>query len=209
MALPDRARAETAWAALFEAAESAETLFEFARSLKAWRWTGTPEAEGIATYIEDTYERYCRVTGENMQDVWEILDLGDSGDPRGEFVSCWQRVRVPAGQSIWQVVVESAERFPFVPVFCPSQKYQTFVSLAGHLQRVRAPEQPILLPVVRFASMLGVQRQMISVYRRWALQAGILVQLESPSREQRRATKFRFRLELFDAQRRQLPRADT
>jgi hypothetical protein len=52
--------------------------------------------------------------------------------------------------------------------------------------------------------MLGTTPQMVSVYRRWAVDAGILNEVQRPDRERRRATEFVFMLDQFDAKRRQL-----
>jgi hypothetical protein len=163
------------------------------------------DTEGAASYIEATYQRYCDSARENMGDVWEVLGLTESGDPRAEFISCWERVRVPAGQTLWETVALNFERLLFVPTVCRSPKYQQFVSLAGHLQLARGKGQHILLPVVLWARFLKVSPKMISTYRRWALEAGILRKVANFNRERRRADEFVFDLERFDGHRRQRP----
>jgi hypothetical protein len=200
-----RADAEAAWDAVVEAAEGAEHgMFSFARRLRAWTWPPNTTAAGVATYLENSYVRYCMTTGENVGDIWDVLGLGESGDPRAEFIVAWERVRVPEGHGLWETVEPNARQYPYIPTVAPSRKYVQFVSLAAHLQRARAQGQTILLPVGRLASMLGTTPQMVSVYRRWAVDAGILNEVQRPDRERRRATEFVFMLDQFDAKRRQL-----
>jgi hypothetical protein len=198
-----RAQAEAAWVALRDAAEDAENMFDFARALRAWPWPENVEAEDVATYIERVYKNDCRLRGRKLDDVWSLLDRGPSGDPRADFIDAWERVRMPAGKTIWEVVVENVARLPFVPLRYRSQKYQTFVSFAGHLQRVRRKGQHIMLPVKLLAKILEVTPRMISTYRRWAIADGILTEEVPSNRENRRATEFRFHLDRFDGDRRQ------
>jgi hypothetical protein len=44
---------------------------------------------------------------------------------------------------------------------------------------------------------------MISTYRRWAIKAGILIEVVSSNKEKHQATEFRFQFGLFDGDRRQ------
>ncbi len=62
----------------------------------------------------------------------------------------------------------------------------------------------IALPVIRWARWLGVSAMMISTYRRWGVEAGILRPTAAASREKRRASEFVFELSLFDENGRQL-----
>jgi hypothetical protein len=78
-----------------------------------------------------------------------------------------------------------------------SSTYVRFISIAGHLQRQR-PGQPIKLPVARLAQELGVTPQMVSLYRKFAQDEGLLKLVHEHDQAARRATEFTFALELFD-----------
>jgi hypothetical protein len=197
-----RAEAEAKWEAIREAAAAEETIFEFARTLRAWTWTGQPTGEGVARYIEEVFMRYGPAPG----DVWDVLGLESlSGDLRAEFIAAFNSIRVAAGMGLWETAAANADARPFIPTVAPSRKYVRFVSLAGHLQRARAPGQWILLPVHRLASMLGVTARMVSQYRRWATEEGILREVQPHSRPDKRATRFIFNLDQFGADGRQRP----
>jgi hypothetical protein len=155
-------------------------------------------AADVVRHVEDTYEE---ATGETGSGAWDELGLNLSGDPPAAFIVAWERVRVPEGQGLWETVTANARTYPFIPKIAPSVKYVHFVSLAAHLQRARAPGQRIMLPVRRFASILGVTPQMISVYRRWAVAAGILIEVMAADPARKRATEYLVALDQFDADR--------
>ena len=133
-------------------------------------------------------------------DAWKVLGLHcHSGDLRAEFIAAFDTIRVPAGRGLWETAAANADARPFIPIYAPSPKYVRFVSLAGHLQRARKPGQLIMLPVHRLASTLGVTPRMISQYRHWAIEAGILRVMQPHSRADKRATRFVFNLDHFAA----------
>jgi hypothetical protein len=204
-----RSTARRQWELFREAAEaldfdSAPTsiLFAFARELRSRNPHQTGEA--MADEIEEVF-MYQGLPG----NVWDALGLDDrTGDPRSAFITAFDQIRVPKGQRRWELVARYAKARPFIPLVRLSDKYVLFLSLAGHLQRSCRPGAWITLPVQRTASMLGVTPGMISIYRRQAVQAGILTVTQPHSHAEHRSTRFVFNLSRFDRHGRELPRGD-
>lgn len=76
-----------------------------------------------------------------------------------------------------------------------SPLYNQFVSLAGWLQALQGGK-PILLPVVRVGTLLGVDQRVVSDLRAMAEADGLLV-VTRKHHPAGRATEFRFSIEVF------------
>jgi hypothetical protein len=195
-------RARRQWEEIAAAAGQA-TVFEFARALRGGPWSREATAAGVADYIENVHEQ----AGE-AGNAWDALDRllvhSDSGDTRADFIAAWDRVRIVPGDTPWSAAEKSARAHPLIPNFRPSAKYVRFISFAGGLQRVARPGAPIILPCERFASTLGVSARMVSEYRHWAIARGLLHVVREHNRASGEATEFRFALDRFDAQGREI-----
>src|SRR5437868_12941453 len=121
----------------------------------------------------------------------------DSDDPKVEFIQTWDRVRLPAGMDMLDLANRQAKTLPLKLKISHSEKYERFVSIAGHLQRLR-PGLPIFLPEQKLAAILGCRYQTVGWYRAEGVKHGLLKELSKHDYGRRRATEFEFNLDLFD-----------
>ena len=207
-------KAKERWAELAEAAAEAseDTLagmgyaspFHFARALRAFDFSSPDgrrlSGEDVAEYVEATFEHVQTALPLSDEDAWEALPLySESGDIRAEFVRAYDTVRVPKDHGLWQTALQNARERPFTPKeHAKNPKYVLFVSVAGHLQLALPRGAEISLPVKKVAAVLNVSEQMVSVYRGWAVEAGLLREVQAYNRERHFATRFRFALDRFN-----------
>ncbi len=140
----------------------------------------------------------------NTDEGWEtefcMAGIDCAEDARTEFVDLWQRIRFPVGWTPLQAAWDQAQIFRLKPINCPTERYASFISLAGNLQVMRGSE-PIWLPCRETAELLDVCEMTISRYRRFAVEDGQLKKIRShtfrTADNHGEATLFRFDLNRY------------
>lgn len=159
---------------------------------------GSASPEAIANYLEQQYANYQKWLGTPLRgtNFWaeEFPQFGG----REEFLVTLQQVRIPAGKTLLDVAKENAKQGPLEPLVRHSPTYCRFISIAGHLQRARAPGQTIQLGVEKFGRILGVDPKMVSQYRKWAVEDGILELVKKHNTAAALASEFIFHVEKFN-----------
>jgi hypothetical protein len=115
-----------------------------------------------------------------------------------EFLSVWDKITSIPGHGVFDQALRKAHASPLRITSIRSRlvpDYVIFVSYAGWLQAAFG-DNDILLPCHKLAPMFGCTHQTIARYRRWAEEDGFLVLVEEHA-YRRKATRFRFRVDLF------------
>ena len=123
----------------------------------------------------------------------------DSDDPAVEFVTTWSKVRVPVGQDILVYADGMARDKPLKLRNPISEEYTRFLSIAFHLQYLRAGDY-INLPVARLGEILGVNERTVSNYTQQARKEGYLTLLQKHHQASGTAAKYTFACERFSAE---------
>jgi hypothetical protein len=135
--------------------------------------------------------------------VRKIIPWGDwfpeSDEPELEFLSTWDKVRVPAGQGDTLIYAAGLARDRPIKIRGPiiSANYSHFVSIAFHLQILRAGKY-INLPVARLGEILEVNPRTVSHYVEQAKRDGLLSLLEKHHALSRQAAKYTFNCDRFN-----------
>lgn len=157
-------------------------MWEFVRLCRAH-----PELARLSA--DDAFRKLGRIP-------WEEC-FPDSDDPEIEFLTTWDKVRVPAGQDILVLAVGLARDVPLTLSNPISDKYSRLVSIAAHLQSLR-PGDHIKLPVGRLGEILGVNDRTISFYIQRATKDGYLTRIARHHHPSGTAAKYTFACERFD-----------
>ena len=124
-------------------------------------------------------------------DAWLTADsrLGNIEDVGAAWASAHDKVRFLPGETMLDTALSHAEANPVVPPRDRGEGYGRFLALVAAVARRRRNE-PAAIPVERWAALLGVRPNTVSVWRRWAQEDGIL-RLARPNRHAaRRAAEY-------------------
>jgi len=165
-------------------------LFEFVRSAKAHPRLGRNDAVTAAQIVDGHLASWGQSEG---GDPW-AAQFPNSDDPRTEFIDTWDKIKWP--RASLELALQSATIRPLKPLISYSSTYERFVSVAGHLQR--SVDGPILLPCLKFASLLNCDPKSISRYRQLGVKSGILHYHRRGRKIQREADEFKFAMEKFN-----------
>ncbi len=164
-------------------------MWEFVRRAKTH-----PDLASLDAYAAAASVERCLAGWEGYGvDTWQTC-FPESDDPKAEFVSTWDRIKW--GQGALEQAVINADKLPLEPILSPSPKYETFISIVGHLQRL--VEGPILVPCSTFAALLGCQGMTITRYRELAKASGLMRLVRKGIKAQKKADEFSFAVEQFD-----------
>jgi hypothetical protein len=171
-------------------------MFRFVRSLKA-----DPELSFLDCFTAAEKVEHCLCSLADPDtpgplDVWELW-FPKSSDPRAEFTATWDKIRFPGDTHVLQTAFEISLQQPLEPARAYSHRYSRFVSLAGHLQRLR-PGLVIKLPVVNVARLLICDSTSVSSYRHWAVKEGLLRKIREHDFNRSLCSEFIFAVEAFD-----------
>lgn len=166
-------------------------MWEFVRLMAAH-----PKLKGLGA--EDAFRLVAPLEvhqGERSLSWSELFLL--SGDPAAEFMSTWNKVRVPAGDDIL-ILADGLARDKLIRLrFAISEKYSRYVSIAFHLQVLRSG-QYINLPVARLAKILKVDQRTVSYYAEQAKRSGYLELIGKHHQPSGTAAKYIFRCGRFN-----------
>lgn len=165
---------EMIWAEVISGETRRSPMFEFARCLRAEPSFAGLDADTALTRIQAVMQQSCDST------LAERLSIHD--DPEISFLVAWDQVVAPG---VFEHAVALAKSKP------AGSKFGLFVAICAHLQELSG-DVPIIVPVRKFAEVIGVSAVTISTYRKHAIRRGILKLVKKHSREDRLATKFRF-----------------
>jgi hypothetical protein len=165
---------------------------------KTGKKTGPADPEAIADFLEEQYAAFWRHWGRSGRgaDFW--ADKFPQYNGREEFLVTLQQVRVPDGKSLLELAIERAREHPLEPIVRHSPAYRRFISIAGHLQRARAPGQTIQLGVEKIGKILEVDPKMVSQYRKWAVEECILQQVRKHNTAAGLTAEFIFHVQKFN-----------
>jgi hypothetical protein len=156
-------------------------MFEFARCLRADPCFSGLAGDAALTLIQKALQKSCDAT---LAD--QLSPPHD--DPEISFLVAWDLV---VGPGVFEQAVALAKSKPASKEKSVSSKFGLFVEICANLQRLSGAA-PIIVPVRKFAGVVGVSAVTISTYRQLAVRRGILKLVKKHSREDRQATKFRF-----------------
>jgi hypothetical protein len=169
-------------------------MFGFARRLKAVESLSSLDGFKAAEIVE---RGLVMIRPDFEQDeVWEKC-FSHSDDPRTDFISSWDHVRMPGDADVIQRAFQCCEKLMLKPDRCYSTKYAKFVSTAGHLQQSRK-NKCIALPLKRLGALLECDWSTVGKYRKFAEKEGLLRLVANHKYVERKATEFEFDLERFD-----------
>lgn len=115
-----------------------------------------------------------------------------------QFLVEWDRVRSLPGISPLQWAADLARRRPLLSTGKDSKIFNQFISLAGWLQVIVGVENPIFLPTRKVAEILGLRSHTtVATLCKLAI-SGKFLELVEPA-TQHRATRYRFRIERYEA----------
>lgn len=120
-----------------------------------------------------------------------------SEDPMMEFLTTWDKIRVPAGDDILVNAFTLAKERQLRVKDSVSPNCLLILTTAFHLQRLR-PDDYINLPVERLGKLLNVNPRTISMYLAWAKKHGYLSQRTKGHAFSHQAARYKFRQDYFD-----------
>jgi len=155
--------------------------FQLARQLKAHPELGPLPTAKVIEKIERIIREWERAQG---FDFWRKC-FGVSRDcAHTEILDVWHQIRRLPGKDALANAAEFSRRMPLsrnkesFEKRGRSKKYCEFLSLCGWLQVTVGPGTPIAIPCRDFGERIGVEPMTISRFRKWALQDGLLMEVE-------------------------------
>jgi hypothetical protein len=143
---------------------------------EAWQW--------VRSVVP--VERFLDVAGAANCDCPETED-----EVQAEFVNSWDKIQYLPGEMLLDVALREAGEYPVVP---PRDRgspgYARFLAVCRAIAS-QSDTAVIAIPEERWAALLGVRVNTVSVWRQWAVKDGILTMTREHSRSGRRATEFR------------------
>lgn len=180
--------AETSWAGW-------STLWQFTRMINGYFDPGTDadEAFDAVDAVVQGLGGWAKV----FADFEGFEPIEDDEQAYAEFSELWKKIRFrpdegPLYQAEWKSLGSPLRTSRGKTRRLPG--YERFVSFAGWLQVIMG-DNPIYLPCRAVAERLHTTKRMVSVWRAWAVEDGILVKTRDHafrSGAKGRATEFRF-----------------
>jgi hypothetical protein len=163
------------------------------------------KASEMPGVISDTWQ-FCRFLKAHPHSAFlaadeliEAVPWAETGFDDAEVavvLNEYDKVAFAAGKGPLDWAREMAEEYPLIDPPGPRLGlYARFCAIAGWLQTLRG-DQPIVLPVEKLASVLGVSPRSITSLRQLAIRAGILEEV-APYKKGLKATQFKFAVERF------------
>ena len=174
-------------------------LWNFARLVASLPPYSELSAEQAASMLDSFFVRKGYA---NPDDGWEqeFASVVEDGDACRMFLDAWEQIRFGYGETLLGTILartesgELLEQLLELPLHVlRGKKYRKFIAYAAEFQRRVGPDQPILLPLRCTATSLHLDDETVSVYRRAAMNDGLLQEVE-PYHPKRSATKFKFNL---------------
>ncbi len=184
-------------------------LWEFVRMLRGHPDLRNLDARNALAAICGAVQKFCF----RDEDPWFDW-LQFSEDDEVEFLTTWGKVSFPNGVDLLKEAVDRAKVRPLIPESGRTrrnEKYEEFVSVAGHLQNLLGPEVNICLPCEKFAEIIQVDPGMISRYRDLAKMDGYIEEMVPyhwSSSGKGKATEFQFDVDRFPELQEPLPTAE-
>jgi hypothetical protein len=119
--------------------------------------------------------------------------LADEEDVAAAWASAWDRIRYLPGETLLDAALRDADNSPVVPPCERTPGYSRFLALCAVLARLRGEE--ISIGVERWAELLHVRPNTISIWRQWAVEDGVLQLIRPHCHPARRATEYRVLLD--------------
>lgn len=127
---------------------------------------------------------------------WEdAFDFGEE-DAAVEFVECWPKVKVKAGDGWIEAALTHAKEHPLDFSGLSKMRtdgYQRFIETCYWMQADRG-ETPLFIPLREWADSLKVSQGAIIRYRQWGQEDGFLTLVKRHARAERKADEFRFNM---------------
>jgi hypothetical protein len=160
----------------------------------SWEETGCSETWEFCRYLL-AHSKFKNLRGGALaQALRRLADLDE--ELLDVILSEIERVRFAKGEGPLEWAAAMSCQYPLSdPEDLRLEKYNKFLSIAGWLQ-VLCGDKPIVLPVQKLASELGVTAQMVSHWRRRAQGQGVLSEVARYVAH-KQATRFRFAVERF------------
>ena len=117
----------------------------------------------------------------------------DEEDVAAAWASAWDRIRYLPGETLLDAALRDADNSPVVPPCERTPGYGRFLGLCAVLARLRGEE--ISIGVERWAELLHVRPNTISIWRQWAVEDGVLQLIRPHCHPARRATEYRVLLD--------------
>lgn len=185
-----------------------EPLFDVARALRLWCDEQTTNTDVFNALEAEINARHGG---------WMKALTIDAETAYSQFMALWSKIQYLPGETPIEQAVELARLYPFTTARHnkprPTPKYNHFITVAGWLQHVMR-DKPILLPCKKLAPILETDGNMISTWRKMAIEDGYLVEEKAFAYRKQgigtRATEFRFVFtEEFERRRREAAEGKT
>lgn len=124
------------------------------------------------------------------------VDSENEDDVSTAFMSAWDNCKYGIGDGFLRRALEQANRQPVMLRRERGRGFKRFVALALVVaeEAVRSGRDTFCVPQERWAELLGVARQTIATWTRWAAEDGIVTLVKEYSLKERQAGEFKLNL---------------